>query len=169
MNPASLNKKLAVSLHALETLPEYFSQVAQWHHQECERQGLHSTLSLRQQRLLLHVQQNPIPKTFILLRGKQLIGCVSLVNYAYRAPDSHQKIPGLPLWLSNLFVAETERNQGFGDMLVEAAKQYARGLGVGELWLSAAEYTEFYEKRGWDVVRRTRLGGRSINVMQIKV
>ena len=36
-----------------------------------------------------------------------------------------------------------------------------------ELWLSAAEYTEFYQKRGWQISRRTRLGGRVVNIMRL--
>jgi GNAT superfamily N-acetyltransferase len=91
-----------------------------------------------------------------------------LVNYTYRT-DSSVPIPRKiePVWLSNLFVLEQKRNQGLGNLLIEAAKKYAADLGLLELWLSAAEYTEFYEKRGWEITRRTRLGGRQVNVMRI--
>jgi len=168
VNPSVAAKNFPVNIQSLETQPQYFSQVAQWHHEECERQGISSTLSLRQQRLILHMQTTPVPKTLILLRGNQLLGCVSLVNYNYRSAERMPKVAtDNPLWLSNLFVVETERHQGFGNLLVEAAKKYARDLGLQELWLSAAEYTDFYERRGWNIVRRTRLGGRQVNVMQI--
>lgn len=129
---------------------------------------MHSTFAVRQQRLLTHVQQHPIPKTFILLRGPELLGCVSLVNYTYRSSERMPKVASSsPLWLSNLFVTDCERQQGFGNVLVEAAKKYARQLQQSELWLTAADYTDYYEKRGWAITRRTRLGGRPVNVMRI--
>jgi Acetyltransferase (GNAT) domain len=175
-----VTKKTDLNVQLLQHTPEHFAQVAAWHHQECERQGLHSSLAIRQQRLLLHVQHNLIPKTLILLHGKQLVGCVSLVNYTYRtdnsvliparAPTSAGAIKSAqsaPLWLSNLFVVDEARQQGFGNMLIEAAKDYVQALGAGEVWLSAAEFTCYYQKRGWAVVRKTRLGGRAVNVMRI--
>ena len=163
-----MSKKLEINIKPLENAPIHFAQVASWHHQECERQGLQSTLATRQQRLLLHVQDDGIPKTIILTQGRHLIGCVSLVNYTYGV-DSSVLIPtnSAPVWLSNLFVVENKRNQGFGHQLIEAAKKYIVNLGEKELWLSATEYTDYYQKRDWKIVRRTRLGGRSVNVMRI--
>jgi len=164
-SPATLS---AVQLVLLQQKPEHFAQVAAWHHQECERQGLQSSLAIRQQRLLAHVQHHRLPKTIVAVRAGQLLGCVSLVHYAYRGRE--QQVKGIgdhPVWLSNLFVPERNRQRGLGNLLIEAVKKYALESGLNELWLSAAEYTDFYRKRGWQVVRRTRLGGRSVNVMRI--
>lgn len=157
-------KRLAAS-------PEFFTQVAAWHHQECERQGLKSSLELRQQRLQLHIQHKTVPQTLIAITEAAAVGCVSLVNYNFRN-DNSVLIPRntshviAPLWLSNLFVRENIREQGMGSLLIEAAVSYAQSLGMEELWLSAAEFTDFYHKRGWEVVRRTRLGGRAVNIMK---
>ena len=163
-----MSKKLEINIKLLQHAPKHFAQVASWHHQECERQGLQSTLATRQQRLLLHVQNDAIPKTIIITQGRHLIGCVSLVNYTYRV-DTSVLIPtnSAPVWLSNLFVVENKRKLGFGNLLIEAAKKYAGDFGVEELWLSAVEYTDYYEKRDWEIVRRTRLGGRQVNVMRV--
>jgi N-acetylglutamate synthase-like GNAT family acetyltransferase len=159
---------LAIDFFPLEMKTEFFAQVAYWHHQECERQGLKSSLALRQQRLVLHVQQSTIPKTLIALRGNELVGCVSLVNYTYRSSERMPKVASeSPVWLSNLFVSENLRHQGIGNALINAAKTYAQGLGLEELWLSATDYTDYYQKRGWEIVRRTRLGGRQVNVMRV--
>ncbi|MDZ4262761.1 MAG: GNAT family N-acetyltransferase [Pseudomonadota bacterium] len=154
----------------MESKPEFFVSVAQWHHQECERQGLKSSLALRQQRLVLHVQQNTIPKTLIALRGNQLVGCVSLVNYTYRSSERMPKVASpSPVWLSNLFVLEDLRHQGIGNALIDAAKNYAQSLELEELWLSATDYTDYYQKRDWEIVRRTKLGGRQVNVMRVGI
>lgn len=148
--------------------PQYFAQVAQWHHQECERQGLKSTLALRQQRLVLHLRGGQIPKTLIALHGNQLLGCVSLVDYTYRSSERMPKVASSsPVWLSNLYVVDTYRQQGIGNQLINAAKTYSRNLGLQELWLSATDYTDYYQKRGWQIERRTRLGGRAVNVMRV--
>ena len=111
---------------------------------------------------------NTIPKTLIALRGNQLVGCVSLVNYTYRSSERMPKVANeSPVWLTNLFVREDLRGQGIGNVLIESVKSYASDLGFDELWLSATEYTDYYQKRGWEIVRRTRLGGRQVNVMRI--
>lgn len=159
---------LAPDIFVLEKKPDFFAQVAQWHHQECERQGLKSSIALRQQRLVLHVQENAIPKTLIALRDSQLVGCASLVNYTYRSSERMPKVTSpSPVWLSNLFVLEEFRYQGIGNSLIDAAKNYAQNLALEELWLSATDYTDYYQKRGWEIVRRTRLGGRQVNVMRV--
>lgn len=161
-------KKSNITIKLLQQAPEHFAQVAAWHHQECERQGLESTLAIRQQRLLLHVQDATLPKTIIILEGKKLVGCVSLVNYTYRT-DSSVLIPAnsASVWLSNLYVVDEKRRQGFGNLLIEAAKKYSQDFRASELWLSAAEFTDYYQKRAWEIVRKTRLGGRQVNVMRI--
>lgn len=165
-----MTDKSAYRVRLLQDAPRHFAQVALWHHQECERQGLVSTLATRQQRLLSHVQPESVPKTIIITQGRHLLGCVSLVDYSYRA-DSSVPIPRTqtPLWLSNLFVPDSYRQQGIGNLLIEAAKKYANELGFSELFLSAAEYTDYYEKRGWEITRRTRLGGRQVNVMRVAI
>jgi len=163
-------KKAEIKIRLLQQEPEHFAQVAAWHHQECERQGLQSTIATRQQRLLLHVQHAAIPKTIIALHGKKLLGCVSLVTYHYRTDNSVLIPPNsAPLWLSNLFVLDERRQQGLGNLLIEAAKKYACDFGAAELWLSAAEFTDYYQKRGWAVIRKTRLGGRLVNVMRVSL
>lgn len=161
---------IAPDIFLLEQKPTLFAQVAQWHHQECERQGVKSSLALRQQRLVLHVQQSSIPKTLIALRSNQLVGCVSLVNYTYRSSERMPKVASdSPVWLSNLFVLEKFRHQGIGNALIDAAKNYAHNLALEELWLSATDYTDYYQKRGWEIIRRTRLAGRQVNVMRVAI
>ena len=168
MKAPAVNESPELQIALLENHPEFFAQVACWHHQECERQGLKSTLALRQQRLVLHVKESLIPKTLIILRAGELVGCVSLVNYTYRSSERMPKVSSdSPVWLSNLFVVESQREQGVGSALIEAAKHYAHDLGLSELWLSATDYTDYYQKRDWEIVRRTRLGGRQVNVMRV--
>lgn len=160
---------MQIKITPLKNSPDYFSQVALWHHQECERQGLKSTLELRRERLIKHIQSESIPKTFIATINNELVGCVSLVNYAYGRDSVRAKITDTPLWLSNLFVHPEYRNRGIGNQLIEKAKTYAQELKLAELWLTATEFTDYYQKRGWEITRKTRLGGRQVNVMRVEV
>lgn len=160
---------MQINIKPLTNSPEILSQVALWHHQECERQGLKSTLELRHERLLKHIQSDSIPKTFIATNNNELIGCVSLVNYAYGRDSVRAKITDTPVWLSNLFVQSSFRNKGIGNQLIEQAKSYARELKLTELWLTAADFTVYYQERNWEIVRKTRLGGRPVNVMRLKL
>jgi N-acetylglutamate synthase-like GNAT family acetyltransferase len=160
---------MQLNITPLKNSPDYFSQVALWHHQECERQGLKSTLELRRERLIKHIESESIPKTFIATINNELVGCVSLVNYAYGRDSVRAKITETPLWLSNLFVQSQYRNRGIGNQLIEKAKVYACELKLTELWLTATEFTDYYKKRGWEISRKTRLGGRQVNVMRSKL
>ncbi|WP_039914912.1 GNAT family N-acetyltransferase [Cellvibrio mixtus] len=168
MKSPAVRKSPELQIALLENRPDFFAQVAYWHHKECERQGLKSTLALRQQRLVLHVKEQLLPKTLIILQRDELVGCVSLVNYTYRSSERMPKVSTeTPVWLSNLYVPEQYRRQGIGSALIDAAKHYVRDLGLTELWLSATDYTDYYQKRGWEIIRRTRLGGRQVNVMRV--
>jgi N-acetylglutamate synthase-like GNAT family acetyltransferase len=89
------------------------------------------------------------------------------VSYQYTKPPSLEQAQQSPLWLSNLYVAESQRNVGCGEQLIDAAKAYSQAQGYRELWLSAAQYTAYYQKRGWQHVRETRLGGRDVNILRI--
>lgn len=160
---------MEMNIQQLNAEPEIFSRVALWHHQECERQGLKSTLELRRERLVKHIQSESIPKTFIATLDNELVGCVSLVNYAYGRDSVRAKITDTPLWLSNLFVQPKFRNQGIGNQLIEKAKSYASELNLIELWLTATEFTDYYKKRDWEIARKTRLGGKQVNVMRVNL
>ncbi|HTF85811.1 MAG TPA: GNAT family N-acetyltransferase [Cellvibrio sp.] len=156
-----------IIVQPLALAPQFCAQVAAWHHQECERQGLKSTLALRQQRLQLHIQGETIPQTLVAVLDEKIIGCVSLVNYHSSTQQKNNGTNLSPVWLSNLFVQEKHRKQGVGNVLIDHAVNYVRAMAMQELWLSAAEYTEFYQKRGWQISRRTRLGGRVVNIMRL--
>lgn len=96
------------------------------------------------------------------------IGCVSLVNYTYKAEVDASQPNCLehPVWLSNLYVEPNYRDRGVGQQLINACADYARKHGIKELWLSASDYTQYYLKRGWCVIRQTKLGGAKVNIMR---
>ncbi len=168
-----MQKKGAIKIRLLQTAPDCVAQIAQWHHSECLRQGIRSSLAFREQRLRLHMQYGSLPKTIILWVEEELVGCVSLVTYRSHHDqednENYQSLSSDEVWLSNLFVVEHKRQQGFGGLLVEAAKKYAIDCHARELWLSASDVTGYYQRRGWTIVRKARLGGRSVNIMRTEL
>lgn len=147
--------------------PAYLEQVAIWHHRECLRQGLQSTQEKRRERLLKHLNSAaPVPKTWLALKpsSAELIGCVSVVSYHLGGEPSTPQTD-TPLWLSNLFVTPEWRQQGVASGLIAGVKQFAHELGMPDLWLTATDQAEFYHRRGWQLVRRAKLGGRWVHVM----
>lgn len=157
---------MKLTIRALYQHPELLGQVAAWHHRECLRQGLQTTLAKRKERLQKHLcADHPIPQTWLALDAGRLIGCISLVSYHLKSSETPS--PGAePLWLSNLYVEPAFRRRGVGSDLIRFTEAYARRVGECELWLMASEYTDFYRTRGWQLVRRARVARRSVNVMR---
>jgi GNAT superfamily N-acetyltransferase len=162
-----VERELAWHRVSLASCPDYLDQVATWHHRECLRQGLQSHQDKRRERLLQHlIGCACVPQTWLALEpgSGDLIGCVSVVSYHLGArPGTPQA--DTPLWLSNLFVAPEWRRQGVASGLIEGVRQFSRELGMTGLWLTATDQSEFYRRRGWQLVRRAKLGGRWVNVM----
>ncbi|MBU2887608.1 GNAT family N-acetyltransferase [Gilvimarinus agarilyticus] len=155
-----------VAIKTLRQRPDLLDQVAAWHHRECLRQGIQTTLAKRKTRLHKHLStDNAIPQTWLALNARHLVGCISLVSY-HLTPIASQEPEPEPLWLSNLYVQPDFRCTGVGTQLVDFVAAFARGVGESELWLMASEQTEFYHQRGWQLVRQARIAKQPVNVMR---
>lgn len=165
-------------LVGLQQRPDYLEQLAGWHHNECLRQGVKSELAVRQERLERHlVNAHKVPQTWLALTDSNtsnkatLIGCVSVVSYHLGAqpnsPDADTPDADTPLWLSNLYVEPAWRRRGVAGSLMTQVISFAAGLGMNQLWLTATDQADFYQRRGWSVARRAQLGGRWVSVMSL--
>ena len=150
-----------LSLH-----PEALDQLALWHHQECLRQGLESSLERRRAYLARHLGPEPLPYTLVAVEGSEPIGCVSLVRYRSAASPSS---PQSRVWLSNLYVVESRRRRGLGQNLLDGALNHARQLHLSQLWLFTDRYTDYYQKRGWQPEGRARVGRGEVQIMFINL
>lgn len=165
--PSSLFSHNSWQLAELASAPHWIDQLALWHHRECLRQGLKSTLPQRRERLLAHLDGDTLaPSTIVALSsdGEQLLGCVSLVRY--RPTGVPQSDTEARLWLSSLYVDPPHRGQGLGAALVQALAARVGTRGYRALWLTCAEREAFYRRLGWQRVSTARLGGREVNVMR---
>ena len=150
-----------LSLH-----PQALDQLALWHHRECLRQGLESSLERRRDYLARHLGPEPLPYTLVALEGTESIGCVSLVRYqSATSPSSPQS----RVWLSNLYVAEPHRRRGLGQKLLESASSHARQLHLPQLWLFTDRHIDYYQKRGWQPEGKARVGKGKVQIMFINL
>ncbi|UTF59804.1 GNAT family N-acetyltransferase [Gilvimarinus sp. DA14] len=148
--------------------PEWLELVAQWHHSECLRQGLSSRYERRLRRLRAHtIGGQSVPQTWLAFSNSQAapVGCISIVSYQL---NTSAGVPAadVPLWLSNLYVEPEQRRRGIAACLIAKVEAFAQQLGHDSLWLIAKEHTEFYTRRHWQTLRKTRIAKQWVNVMR---
>jgi len=142
--------------------PAALDQLALWHHRECLRQGLESSLERRRTYLAKHLSLDPLPVTLVALGAKdEPIGCVSLVRYSSAAR------PQARIWLSNLYVLEAHRRRGLGQRLLNSALQRARQLNLRHIWLFTDRQFDYYARRGWQAVGEACLGSDGVQIMAL--
>lgn len=149
-------------IQPLSCAPAALEQLALWHHRECLRQGLESSLERRRAYLAKHLGPEPLPFTLVALDAKaQPLGCVSLVRYS-SAASPHPRV-----WLSNLYVVQAHRRLGLGQALLDRALEGARQLNLDQLWLFTDQRIDYYRHRGWQTMGEARLGGSGVRIMNI--
>lgn len=153
--------------------PECVPVVAQWQHEQWLAQQLqepdwsatHADLIARQQWLKSHSAE-ALPATWVVLDEDEPIAAVSLVEYS----TSGEKRKSL--WLTNLFVVESQRRKGIGSRLVDLACLYAadqvdaRGNPYANLSLFTFDQAPFYLSRGWEQISRQELQGRKCDILR---
>lgn len=72
-------------------------------------------------------------------------------------------------WLGDLIVDLPYQKQGIGKMLIDAAKNKARELGFGKLYLFAFDPTlpEYYSSLGWNTIGMDKFKDHPVTVMEI--
>lgn len=145
--------------------PAALNQLAIWHHEQCLRQGLESSLERRRAYLARHLGPEPVPQTLIAQdKSGQVLGCVSLVRYkSALAPGA------VRLWLSNLYVDSNHRRQGLGNQLMLSVLEQARQLQASEVWLFTDQQSDYYRARGWQDAGNAKLGAGAVNIMKIEL
>lgn len=86
--------------------------------------------------------EKPLPQFFLLLKNDVIIGCSALITNDFIS--RHDLYP----WMACLYVAETERGNQYGNLLIEHAEQAAKKAGFTSLYLTT-HHDGYYEKYGW--------------------
>jgi len=101
-----------------------------------------------------------LPEVLVARRGTNFAGSVNLLA-------SEMTIrPALSPWMAQLFVPGTERSQGIGSALVDAAIARAAELGYRRLYLyTSGTLPGYYASRGWQPVEELEYLGKMRTVM----
>lgn len=87
-------------------------------------------------------------KSLIVTDGDQLLGGAAL------AQDDLSSRPDLGPWLACVLVAPEARGQGLAARLIEGICGHARDSGITTLYLHTHDKSDYYAKRGWNVLER---------------
>ena len=68
-------------------------------------------------------------------------------------------------WLAAVYVAPERRGAGIGSLLVRAAEDVARRLGVGRLHLFTPDRERFYARLGWHTVEQSHYDNHPVVIM----
>jgi predicted N-acetyltransferase YhbS len=93
-----------------------------------------------------------LPITLIALKGGECIGTISLFEGDL---DTRRD---LKPWLAALYVKKEYRGQGIGAELINSIINMADALGYKTIYLRTEHTSEYYKKRNWEFVCKTKDG-----------
>ncbi len=165
------NKNESIRISNLNANEAWVSVIAQWHHEEWLRNHsgldgrdrsesvINKKLLERQNALLRHYSNDPLPTTFVALHDDVPVGTVSLVYYKF------SKDQEVTEWLTNLFVVPEYRCQGIASTLLQTAIDYAYLLKLPRLLLYTSDQVSFYHKRRWRSINNGLIQGQKVEIM----
>lgn len=140
--------------------PGQLPVLAKWHHYEWSYLNPGESIEDRIARMQSNLNNELIPSTFIA-KNNELLGSAALV-----AHDMETRLDLSP-WLASVFVAPPYRGQGTGTKLVRHVMQQANLAGIKQLYLFTPDKQYFYQKLGWDVLRKEKYHGHEVSIMSI--
>lgn len=154
----------------LKANPEWVDAIAVWHHHEWSKnqknaseKNLNEKLQERIRLLQRHLNDDPLPSTFVAHENGRAIATVSLVYYQF----SEQTLPSE--WLTNLYVEPQYRQNGIASELLRCAIKHAQSIDLPRLLLYTSDCGPFYLRRQWQRVNTGIVQGRSVEIMEYKL
>jgi predicted N-acetyltransferase YhbS len=145
--------------------PQHALTLARWHHREWGELMPDWTRGDAERELTGHATRREIPTTLVLLDDDDgLVGSVSVLD------EDASELREYSPWLASLFVAPPARGRGLGGLLVQAAVDHARAMGVPRLYLFTPAHEAFYARLGWRTLDTTRrVGGQPVTLMAVEL
>lgn len=84
---------------------------------------------------------------FIGMRGDEVVGAISLVDF-----DDLEEFRHLTPWIAAFVVNPQLRGAGIGSKMLKLLEEKAKKLGIKVLHLWTEDQSEFYIKRGYEIV-----------------
>ncbi len=89
--------------------------------------------------------KNPLPQWYLLEEDQVIIGCAGLITN-----DFISRMDLYP-WICALYIEESHRGHGYGNLLMDKAKADAKEAGFSEIHL-CTDHVGYYEKYGFSYV-----------------
>ena len=100
---------------------------------------------------------------YLAKHGQKVVATIALVDF-----DELEEFRHLKPWIAAFIVNPQMRGAGIGTQILELLEDEARSLGIEVLHLWTEDQSEFYLKRGYQIVALTKLGALDIFVMRKK-
>jgi predicted N-acetyltransferase YhbS len=124
----------------------------------------HNSVSSYQAFLEQAASSSSLPRVLVARLDGTLLGSVNLL--AQEMTIRQEFTP----WLGQLFVSESQRANGIGTRLVEAAIAHAGSLGYRQIFLfTSGTLPEYYRKRGWAAVEQVEYLGKLRTIMRFDI
>jgi GNAT superfamily N-acetyltransferase len=142
--------------------PKALPILSQWLFDEWGHRSPGGTVQRMSLILKERMNRNRLPLALVALQNDQPLGTASLRIRELEIRSQYE------YWLGTLFVHETHRCRGVGTLLIGAAADEAKRLGIQELYLYTRQRQNeaLYSKLGWIPVERLEYQGRQAVIMK---
>lgn len=147
----------------LRDQPQSVSLVARWIWEEWHHLLTQESPAEFETWLRLDARGCGLPTTLLLLENGVPVGTVSLES------DDMEIRPRLTPWLASLYVVPAQRGRGLGRLLVWAAEEEARSLGITRLYLYTPAHENFYSTLGWERFEQCDYRGAPVTIMRRRI
>lgn len=153
-----------VELKLLIDCPQNVSILARLWHEEIIRHW-YSDVLIEQatKNLSQHLNRDHLPISIVALHEHIPVGMACLRDNTLGIQ------PGIMPWLCSLVVEPAYRENGIGEMLIEAVKVQAKSFGHNNLYLLSFEKkrSKWYGDLGWKLICEDSISGYCVDVMSI--
>ncbi len=139
--------------------PQHIVTLAQWHQNQWHDISPQLNLDKRIEFMSTHQNTASVPVTLIALNKKQPMGSASLID------NDMEDRPQYSPWLASVYVDPIFRAQGVASALISAIIQQAKALKLAQIYLFTPNQSEFYSRRGWEIIEHRHYHGVMVDIM----